>query len=137
MAEQKTNASEPAFQEKCPVIVALEIIGGKWRLPIIWELSAVESMRYNELRRRLDGITNIMLTRCLRALEEHGLVIRKELNQIPPHVEYSLSDSCRKLIPALEIINDWGATQIPGEVRSCQQTRLEQREIGQEPPTQK
>ncbi|MCD8366522.1 MAG: helix-turn-helix transcriptional regulator [Clostridiales bacterium] len=136
MAEQKTNAAEPAFQDKCPVIVALEIIGGKWRLPIIWELSAVESMRYNELRRRLDGITNIMLTRSLRALEEHGLVIRRELNQIPPHVEYSLSDSCRKLIPALEIINDWGATQMPGEVRSCQQARQAQRATGQEPPAQ-
>lgn len=91
MAEQKTNASEPAFQEKCPVIVALE---------------------------------------------EHGLVIRRELNQIPPHVEYSLSDSCRELIPALEIINDWGATQMPGEVRACRQAQQAQRETGQEPPAQ-
>ncbi len=93
---------------KCAVAHALEIIGGKWRLPIIWELSAQESMRYNELKRHLDGITNIMLTRALQGLEEHGLVNRVELCQIPPHVEYSLTESCKQLLPALDIINEWG-----------------------------
>ena len=93
---------------KCGVTQALEIIGGKWRLPIIWALSAQESMRYNELKRNLDGITNIMLTRALRGLEENGLVQRVEQDRIPPRVDYSLTDSCKKLLPALKIINDWG-----------------------------
>ena len=96
------------YSEKCPVINALEIIGGKWRLPIIWELSAEKSIRYNELKRRIPGITNIMLTRSLQALEEHGLVERLEYTIIPPHVEYSLTDVCNDLLPALVIINDWG-----------------------------
>ncbi len=91
--------------KKCAVAHALEIIGGKWRLPIIWELSAKESMRYNELKRHLDGITNIMLTRALNGLEKNGLVLRTEICQIPPHVEYSLTESCKQLLPALEIIN--------------------------------
>ncbi len=94
--------------KKCAVAHALEIIGGKWRLPIIWELSAKESMRYNELKRHLDGITNIMLTRALNGLEKNGLVLRTEICQIPPHVEYSLTESCKQLLPALEIINEWG-----------------------------
>ncbi|MGX8700994.1 winged helix-turn-helix transcriptional regulator [Caproiciproducens sp.] len=94
--------------KKCAVAHALEIIGGKWRLPIIWELSAKESMRYNELKRHLDGITNIMLTRSLNGLEENGLVLRTEICRIPPHVEYSLTESCKQLLPALEIINEWG-----------------------------
>lgn len=94
--------------KKCAVAHALEIIGGKWRLPIIWELSAKDSMRYNELKRHLDGITNIMLTRALNGLEKNGLVLRKEICQIPPHVEYSLTESCKQLLPALEIINEWG-----------------------------
>lgn len=107
MVKEKTgNLSE--IHSKCGVMVALDIIGGKWRLPIIWQLSAKESMRYNELKRHLDGITNIMLTRALQGLEENGLVKRVELNQIPPHVVYSLTDSCKELLPALSIINEWG-----------------------------
>lgn len=94
--------------EKCPVVYALEIIGGKWKIPIIWELSTKESLRYNELKRTIPGITNIMLTRSLQSLEEHGLVKRKEYNKIPPHVEYSLTEICQDLLPALGIINEWG-----------------------------
>lgn len=100
--------------KKCAVAHALEIIGGKWRLPIIWELSAKESMRYNELKRHLDGITNIMLTRALNGLEKNGLVLRTEICQIPPHVEYSLTESCKQLLPALEIINEWGKGRMLG-----------------------
>jgi DNA-binding HxlR family transcriptional regulator len=98
--------------KKCAVTHALEIIGGKWRLPIIWELSVQEGMRYNELKRQLDGITNIMLTRALQGLEENGLVRRVELCRIPPHVEYSLTESCKQLLPALEIINEWGKNRM-------------------------
>jgi DNA-binding HxlR family transcriptional regulator len=96
------------YSEGCPVLHALEIIGGKWRLPIIWEISVTKSIRYNELKRSIPGITNIMLTRSLQSLEEHGLVKRIEYNKIPPHVEYSLTDACNDLLPALVIINEWG-----------------------------
>jgi DNA-binding HxlR family transcriptional regulator len=113
---------------KCAVTHALEIIGGKWRLPIIWELSAQESMRYNELKRHLDGITNIMLTRALQGLEENGLVKRVEYSRIPPHVEYSLTESCKQLLPALEIINEWGRARMPES--DCRSGRSE---AGQEP----
>lgn len=106
------EGEKPVHYKKCAVTHALEIIGGKWRLPIIWELSAEKSMRYNELKRRLDGITNIMLTRALQGLEEHGLIKREEICRIPPHVEYSLTESCKQLLPALEIINDWGKKQM-------------------------
>ena len=107
MTKKAVNVS-PVHYQKCAVIQALEIIGGKWRLPIIWELSAQKSLRYNELKRRLNGVTNIMLTRALQGLEEHGLVSRTEYNKVPPHVEYSLTESCQELLPALEIINIWG-----------------------------
>ena len=110
------SKSTPVHYQKCAVIQALDIIGGKWRLPIIWELSAQDSIRYNELKRRLNGITNIMLTRALKGLEEHHLVIRVEYNQVPPHVEYSLTKNCKQLLPALEIINEWGKLQ---SLNSC------------------
>ena len=112
-----TIQEKPIHYQKCAVTLALDIIGGKWRLPIIWQLSSQESMRYNELKRHLDGITNIMLTRALLGLEENGLVIRKEYSQIPPHVEYSLTESCKQLLPALEIINDWGREKMKGSCK--------------------
>lgn len=104
----ETTKERPVHCQKCAVTYALDIIGGKWRLPIIWQLSTQESMRYNELKRHLDGITNIMLTRALQELEQNKLVNRTERSQIPPHVEYSLTESCKELLPALEIINQWG-----------------------------
>jgi DNA-binding HxlR family transcriptional regulator len=121
--EKKSEKSKPIYSKKCAVMHALEIIGGKWRLPIIWELSSQESMRYNELKRHLDGITNIMLTRALQGLEENGLVRRVELGRIPPHVEYSLTESCKELLPALEIINEWGKEKMrnPACVKSTDQ----------------
>jgi len=108
----------PIYSEICPVIHALEIIGGKWRIPIIFKLSTEKGIRYNELKRLVPGITNIMLTRSLQSLEEHGLVKRIEYTHIKkapsetknftPHVEYSLTDTCHDLLPALGIINEWG-----------------------------
>ena len=106
--EYKLKESQHTFSEECPVIHALEIIGGKWRIPIIWILSNEKSVRYNELKRSIPKITNTMLTRSLQDLEEHGLIKRIQYNKIPPHVEYSLTDMCQDLLPALKIINNWG-----------------------------
>lgn len=93
---------------KCRDIYMLEVLTGKWRLPIIWTLSTKESMRYNELKRELGTITNIMLTRSLQGLEGFGLVSRTEYDEQPPRVQYALTEKCRELLPALEIINEWG-----------------------------
>ncbi|NRT76041.1 MULTISPECIES: winged helix-turn-helix transcriptional regulator [Clostridium] len=96
------------YKDECHIIDALEIIGGKWRLPILFVIYRTKSIRYNELKRNIPGITNIMLTRSLQSLEEHGLVKRKEFNKIPPHVEYSLTDICKYLEPAYEVLNELG-----------------------------
>ncbi len=109
--KKQSNNIIPYYPEKCPVIRALEILGGKWRLAIIWELSRYESMWYNELKRHLCGITNMMLTRSLQVLEQHDLIIRNDYDQIPPRVEYSITNDCKSLLPALEVINDWGKTR--------------------------
>lgn len=106
--ELKLEEVSNICHEKCPVVQAVEIIGGKWRIPIIWKLSMKKSLRYNELKRSIPGITNIMLTRSLQALESYGLVKRVEYNKVPPHVEYSLTEKGQELLPALVIINEWG-----------------------------
>jgi DNA-binding HxlR family transcriptional regulator len=65
-------------------------------------------MRYNELRRDIQGITSMMLTQSLKELEAYGIVERKQYAEIPPRVEYSLTDNGENLIPALKALADWG-----------------------------
>lgn len=94
--------------DNCPLTFALNQIGGKWRLPIIWALSINGSLRYNELKRAVDGITNMMLTQSLKELELNGIVSRKQFLEVPPRVEYSLTDNGEDLIPALKALANWG-----------------------------
>jgi DNA-binding HxlR family transcriptional regulator len=94
--------------DNCPLTFALTLIGGKWRLPIIWALSKNGTMRYNELKKSIYGITNMMLTQSLKELESYGIVCRKQYMEIPPRVEYSLTDNGENLIPALKALANWG-----------------------------
>lgn len=92
----------------CPLTYALDLIGGKWRLPIIWALSQNETLRYNELKRKVNGITNMMLSQSLKEMETYGLVTRRQFMEIPPRVEYSLTEAGKDLIPALVSLAKWG-----------------------------
>lgn len=103
---------ENMYEMECPIIYALDIVGQKWKLPIMWYLLKNESTRYNELKRSVKGITNMMLTKSLKELEEHGLIIRKQYEVIPPRVEYSLTERGKELIPTLDSLYDWGKKQI-------------------------
>ena len=85
---------------------AFSKVEGKWKIPILWQLYN-ENLRYNELKRRIDGITNTMLTRCLRDLEKERLVRRIQLSDIQPHVEYSLTEYCRNLADTLLDLEVW------------------------------
>lgn len=87
---------------------ALSIIGGKWRLPIIWALWKNETLRYNELKRNIDGITNMMLSQALKEMEDYGLITRKQYMEIPPRVEYSLTEAGKDLVPSLQSLAKWG-----------------------------
>lgn len=94
--------------DNCPLTFALNLIGGKWRLPIIWALNQRGPMRYNELKRSIKGITNMMLTQSLKDLESYGIVYRKQYMEIPPRVEYSLTENGENLISALKVLAHWG-----------------------------
>ncbi len=95
--------------DNCPLTFALNFIGGKWRLPIIWALYKNGTMRYNELKRSIEGITNMMLTQSLKELEVNGIINRKQFMEVPPRVEYSLTDNGESLIPALKALASWGS----------------------------
>lgn len=92
----------------CPLTFALSLISGKWRLPIIWALHKNGPMRYNELKRDIHGITSMMLTESLRELELYGITNRQQFMEVPPRVEYSLTDHGEALIPALKALASWG-----------------------------
>ena len=103
---------------ECPILHVFRRIGGKWKLPILWHLADQETVRYNELKRSVRGVTNMMLTKCLRELEDFGLVIRQQYNQVPPRVEYSLTNRGKTLLPALEQLYAWGREQLEYEKKA-------------------
>ena len=113
--DMSCNAELPSdniYETKCPIIYALNIVGQKWKLPIMWYLFKNETTRYNELKRRVKGITNMMLTKSLRELEERMLIVRTQYETIPPKVEYSLTERGKALLPALDELYIWGEEQI-------------------------
>jgi len=91
----------------CPVDLTLQIIGGRWKAIVIWNLRD-EKKRYGELKRILVTINDKMLSQVLRELEEQGVVIRKVYEVIPPKVEYSLTKEGKKLLPIMQAMNDYG-----------------------------
>ena len=102
--------SMPRKAHVCPVETATELISGRWKVRILWKLHQ-RTMRFGELRRELSGITEKMLAQQLRELERDNLVARKMYNEMPPKVEYSLSEFGRTLSPILEMLAEWGTQQ--------------------------
>jgi len=100
------------YETQCSVIYALDIVGQKWKLPIMWYLLKKDATRYNELKRKVKGITNMMLTKSLQELESHQLIVRTQYETIPPKVEYSLTERGKSLLPTLNELSAWGKEQI-------------------------
>ena len=92
---------------ECPVATTVEVIGSKWKLLILRNL-LVRPWRFNELKKSLDGISQKVLTDALRALENDGIVIRTVYPEVPPKVEYSLSETGESLRPILKSMESWG-----------------------------
>ena len=91
----------------CPVETSLIFLGHKWKALIIRDL-LTGGKRFSELKKSLNGITQKVLTYCLKELEADGLVLRKDFKTCPPHVEYSLTDVGYSLLPVLEAMAGWG-----------------------------
>jgi DNA-binding HxlR family transcriptional regulator len=101
----------PQGRLTCAVEATLDVIGGRWKVLILRELMH-GVQRFNQLHRALQGITQKMLTQQLRELEEDGIIHREVYLQVPPKVEYSLTETGQTLKPVLEAMHDWGATYI-------------------------
>lgn len=93
----------------CPVTVAMEILGGKWKCMILWHLKH-DVMRFSEIHQAIPAISKRMLTQQLRELEQDGVVKRTVYAEVPPRVEYGLTQLGRELRPLLEAMCQWGET---------------------------
>ena len=91
----------------CPVATTVSLIGSKWKLLIMRNLMA-RPWRFNELKRDLDGISQKVLTDSLRSMEEDGIIVRTVYPEVPPHVEYSLSELGESMRPIIKSMEVWG-----------------------------
>ena len=106
MSENKHTKKEQI--SRCESMSRLQaVISGKWKILIIWYIAIYETQRFNELQRRLDGITQSTLTKQLRELEADGFIIRHVYPQVPPKVEYSLTEIGKKFMPILFAMKQW------------------------------
>ena len=103
-----------ANEDNCPVEATLELIGGKYKALILWHLSQ-GILRFSELRQVIKGATPKMLTQQLRELEAQNLIHREVYPEIPPKVEYSLTDTGRSLMPILVAMREWGVRYLRGK----------------------
>jgi DNA-binding HxlR family transcriptional regulator len=99
----------------CPVEASIDVIGGKWKPLILWALRD-GTLRFSQIEDALRGITQKMLTKQLRELEQDGMVSRKVYAQVPPKVEYSLTASGGSLIPVLDMLCAWGEEHLGDQI---------------------
>ncbi len=96
----------------CGIDAALDVVSGKWKGLVLWELHAHGPRRFADLRRALPGVSEKMLTQHLRQMEEDDLIHRRVYAEVPPKVEYSLTEAGAALNEALRPLGDWGRERI-------------------------
>ncbi len=101
------NKNAKNSEHKCSLKDVLDIIGGKWAMPIIYILSKGK-MRFKELERSIEGINTRMLVKELKNMESNGILTREIFATVPPTVEYTLTDKGKKLLPSIESLYKWG-----------------------------
>ncbi|MDN5725317.1 MAG: helix-turn-helix transcriptional regulator [Propionibacteriales bacterium] len=99
----------------CGLDSALDVVSGKWKVLVLWELHAHGVRRFAQLRRGLPGVSEKMLTQHLRQMEQDGLIHREVFPEVPPKVEYSLTEAGAALNTALEPLGVWGRDRIARE----------------------
>ncbi|WP_145487512.1 winged helix-turn-helix transcriptional regulator [Yersinia aleksiciae] len=107
-AKNKLMTDSEIVEERCPMVQFVELIAGKWAIPILYRLIVTAApIRFGELQRAITPITQKELTRQLRAFEQRGLVNRKVYAEVPPRVEYEITPLGKTLQPTLDSLAQW------------------------------
>ncbi len=115
--ENSTNSiNETYWKNNCGIVLTLSVIGGRWKINILSYLLNEKKLRYSELRKRLVGISERMLISKLKELEADGLVNRIVYQQVPPKVEYELTELGLSLKQILHLMDDWGEDNLLKQV---------------------
>lgn len=99
--------------EECSIYKTIGLFQSKWNVWVLYELSMNKTMRFGELKKSIPSVSNTMLTSTLRDLEDLGLVSRVQFNEIPPHVEYSATESAAALRTVFDAMEKWGDRYFP------------------------
>lgn len=102
--------SKECITTDCPIKTTLEVMGGKWKPSILWELRQQDVLRFGQIKKLIPDITQKMLTQQLRELEADDIVSRKIYAEVPPRVEYRITDYGKSLAPILHEMAQWGNT---------------------------
>ncbi|EME60783.1 winged helix-turn-helix transcriptional regulator [Amycolatopsis decaplanina] len=100
-------------EQACPIAPVVDLVFSRWTTPILWVLNEFGRQRFVELERRIGSITPKVLTQRLRQLERDGLLIRTYHAEVPPRVEYEISDLGRSLAPLFATLADWSTANLP------------------------
>lgn len=114
-AKAKQESMQSTEELLCPIRYLMNIFSGKWKLPIVCMLSGKKPLRYSTIKRRLGDITNVMLAQSLKELETAGVVHREQYNEIPPRVEYMLTEKGKSVLPALVQLAEWAVGAMQNE----------------------
>ncbi len=108
----KSEKYEPLCEdiagESCGLKKVIDIIGGKWKIMLLCVIDREGTVRYGQLRKSVHGITNTMLANSLKEMEQDGLVARRQYDEMPVRVEYSLTDKAKSIVPILLELKKWG-----------------------------
>ncbi|MEU2506369.1 helix-turn-helix domain-containing protein [Streptomyces sp. NPDC007863] len=116
----RSPADTPGAEQACPIAPVLDIVFSRWTTPILWTLHAYGVQRFVELHRNIGTITPKVLTQRLRQMERDGLVLRTYYPEVPPRVEYEISDLGRSLAPLFAALADWSTEHLPAVERARQ-----------------
>ena len=105
--DMKKSKKEEIQDMLCPINYLTNMLGGRWKLHVLCILESGGTVRFGQIKKKLDNISNVMLSKTLKELEQDGIIIRHQYNEVPPHVDYTLTEKGKNVIPALIMLSQW------------------------------